>query len=139
MCLVIAKGNSIWRPSSKALIRKLYDSSAIEVTAMENGEERNVQKSLLDEAGHKLEVKAYKRRWIILGIFMIYEAINAFQWVEYSIITHIVMKYYNVSSVTVDWTAILYMVVYPPLVIPASYIIDKMVREVTLLWSISRS
>lgn len=73
-------------------------------------------------------IKVYKRRWVILTIFVLYSAISAFQWIEYPIITNIVMRYYNVSTVAVDWTSIIYMALYPPLVIPASYIIDKKVR-----------
>ncbi|KAJ8921576.1 hypothetical protein NQ315_010481 [Exocentrus adspersus] len=76
---------------------------------------------LRNEGEKKLEIKAYKRRWVILGIFMIYASINAFQWIEYSSMTHIVVKYYKVSTLAVDWTSIVYMAAYPFLVIPASY------------------
>ncbi|RZC37109.1 MFS 1 domain containing protein, partial [Asbolus verrucosus] len=61
----------------------------------------------------------------ILTIFIFYAAINSYQWREYAIITNVVMKYYNVSAATVDWTSIIYMAFYAPLVIPASYILDK--------------
>lgn len=73
-------------------------------------------------------VKVYKRRWIVLGIYILLAAVSAFQWIQYSIITNIIMKYYNVSSVAVDWTSIIYMAIYTPLIIPASYIIDKKVN-----------
>lgn len=75
----------------------------------------------------KPTIKVYKRRWVVLIIYSLCTAVGAFQWIEYSIITNIVMKYYNVSSVAVDWTSIIFMVLYTPLVIPASYIIDKKV------------
>ncbi|KAJ3627392.1 hypothetical protein MTP99_014772 [Tenebrio molitor] len=71
------------------------------------------------------EIRAYKSRWIVLTIFIVYAAVNSYQWVEYSIINNIVMKYYNVSAVTVEWTSIIYMALYAPLVIPASYVLDK--------------
>jgi FLVCR family feline leukemia virus subgroup C receptor-related protein len=73
------------------------------------------------------EIRAYKSRWIVLTIFIVYAAVNSYQWVEYSIINNIVMKYYNVSAVTVEWTSIIYMALYAPLVIPASYVLDKKV------------
>lgn len=73
-------------------------------------------------------VKVYKRRWIVLGIYILLAAVNAFQWIQYSIITNIIMRYYKVSSVAVDWTSIIYMAIYTPLIIPASYIIDKKVN-----------
>lgn len=73
-------------------------------------------------------IKTYKRRWLVLTIYILCEAIGAFQWIEYSIITNIVMKYYDVDSLAVNWTTIIYLVVYTPLVIPASYIIHKQVN-----------
>lgn len=72
--------------------------------------------------------KAYKRRWWILTLYVLYAAANAFQWMEYAIIASIVTKYYNVSTLTVDWTSIIYMAIYPIIVVPVSYIIDKKVK-----------
>lgn len=74
-------------------------------------------------------VRAYKKRWWILIIYVLYAAANAFQWMEYAIITSIVTKYYNVSTLAVDWTSIIYMAIYPFFVIPISYLIDKKVRK----------
>lgn len=78
-----------------------------------------------------LNIRVYKRRWIVLTIFISYSAISALQWIQYPIITNIVMKYYNVSVQAVDWTSIIYMALFGPLVIPASYIIDKKVRNIS--------
>lgn len=72
-------------------------------------------------------VRAYKKRWWILLIYVLYAAANAFQWMEYAIITSIVTKYYHVSAVAVDWTSIIYMAIYPFIVLPVSYLIDKKV------------
>lgn len=79
------------------------------------------------------QIKVYKRRWVVLSIFIMYGAINSFQWIEYSIITNIVTRYYNVSTVTVDWTSIIYMALYAPLVFPASYLLDKKVGAITAI------
>lgn len=40
-----------------------------------------------------LKLKMYKRRWLMLIIYMIYNAANSSQWIEYSIITNIVTRY----------------------------------------------
>lgn len=72
-------------------------------------------------------VKALKKRWFILIMYIIYATISTFQWVEYSIITNIVMRYYDVSASAVEWTAVIFMVMWPVLVFPASFVIDKMV------------
>lgn len=72
--------------------------------------------------------RAYKRRWVILVIYISYAAANSFQWMEYSIITSVITRYYKVSTLAVDWTSIVYMIVYPFIVLPVSYLIDKKVR-----------
>ncbi|XP_063909837.1 uncharacterized MFS-type transporter C09D4.1-like [Zophobas morio] len=81
-------------------------------------------------SGHKL----YKRRWIILTLYILYAAINAFQWFEYAIIANVIMKFYGVSSVSVDWTSIIYMALYMPMVIPASYLMEKLdLRKIAII------
>ncbi|XP_060524322.1 heme transporter FLVCR2-like isoform X2 [Cylas formicarius] len=72
------------------------------------------------------EVKALKRRWYILAVYVYYATFSCFQWVEYSIITNVVMRYYNVSASTVDWTAVMFMIVWPIFVFPSSFLIDKL-------------
>lgn len=72
------------------------------------------------------ETKLYKRRWAILAIFVFYSASNAMQWIQYSIIANLVMKYYGVSSFAVDWTSMIYMILYIPFIFPASYLLDKL-------------
>ncbi|RLU24566.1 hypothetical protein DMN91_002655 [Ooceraea biroi] len=72
-----------------------------------------------------LKLKAYKRRWLTLIIYIIYTGGSTYQWIEYSIITNIVTRYYGVSSLMVDWTAMSFMVFYSLFVLPATYAIDK--------------
>lgn len=72
--------------------------------------------------------KTYKRRWWILTIYVLYTAANAFQWMEYAIISNIVAKYYNVSTIAVDWTSIMFMSCYAIIFVPVSYIIEKKVN-----------
>lgn len=84
-------------------------------------------------AAGDLNIKVYRRRWIVLTIFILYASVSAFQWIEYPIITNIVMRYYNVSAQAVDWTSIVYMALFAPLVVPASYVIDKKVGRKKLI------
>lgn len=79
------------------------------------------------------KIKIYGKRWFILFLYILYAAINAFQWFEYSIISNVVMKYYNISARAVDWTSIIYMALYMPMVIPASYYMEKKVAILFLL------
>ncbi|XP_076632513.1 choline/ethanolamine transporter flvcr2a [Colletes latitarsis] len=73
-----------------------------------------------------LEIKVYKKRWIILALFITYTALSTFQWIQYSIITNIISRYYNVSSLAVDWTAMTFMAYYVVLIFPMTYIIDRL-------------
>jgi hypothetical protein len=43
------------------------------------------------------------------------------------IITAILEKYYQVSTIVVYWTSMIYMVTYIPLIVPASWLLDKKV------------
>lgn len=74
-----------------------------------------------------VDIKTYRKRWLILFIYVLYSAVNSFQWMEYCIIENVVMDYYKVSSIAVDWTSIIYMAFYPVLVVPVSFIVDRYV------------
>lgn len=39
-----------------------------------------------------VEFRVYKRRWIVLAIFVLYSASNALQWIQYSIIANIIQR-----------------------------------------------
>ena len=67
------------------------------------------------------------QRWLILVMFVMYSASNAFQWTQLVIITNILEKYYQVSTLSVSWTSMIYMVTYIPLIFPASWFLQKQV------------
>lgn len=73
------------------------------------------------------KLHVYKTRWLMLGIFVLYSASNAMQWIQYSIISNVIVKYYGISTTWVDWTSMIYMILYIPFIFPASYILDKLV------------
>lgn len=72
-----------------------------------------------------MECRTYKRRWLILFLFCLCSGCNASHWIQYSIITNIVTRYYHVDSMAVDWTSIIFMAAYIPLVFPASWVLQK--------------
>lgn len=80
------------------------------------------------------EIKLYRIRWLIITIFVLYAAVSSMHWVQYSIIANIIVKYYGVSSVAVDWTSMISMITYPPLLLPASYMLDKIVSLQCMLF-----
>lgn len=87
----------------------------------------------LESPSKKVEYKVSPTRYLMLGIFVFYSASNAFQWIQYSIIQDAVVKYYDVSSITVYWTSMIYMITYIPLIFPASWLLDKTGLRVTTI------
>lgn len=65
----------------------------------------------------------------MLILFVVYSASNSMQWIQYSIITNIVAKYYGVSMYMVDMTSMIYMITYIPLIFPASYLLNNFVSS----------
>lgn len=81
------------------------------------------------------ETKVYKRRWLILIIFVLYSASNSMQWIQYSIIANIITMYYNVSTFSVDMTSMIFMITYIPFIFPASFVLDKFVSMIVkFIW-----
>merc|ERR1712241_1489471 len=61
----------------------------------------------------------------MLFLFVMYSASNAFQWTELVIISNVIETYYDVSTLAVTWTSMIYMVTYIPLIFPASWFLQK--------------
>ena len=76
-----------------------------------------------------LQPRVYRRRWLMLATFVLVSAVNAFHWIQFSIITNVVMAYYGVDSQSVNWTSLVFMVAYIPLIFPGAWIMDTMVRH----------
>ncbi|XP_063221497.1 heme transporter FLVCR2-like isoform X2 [Bacillus rossius redtenbacheri] len=81
--------------------------------------------------------RVYRRRWLILAIFIAYSMSNAVQWVQFSIISNVVVGYYGVDSFLVDLTSMIYMITYIPLVFPASWMLDKVGLRTTAIIGIA--
>ncbi|XP_056150203.1 feline leukemia virus subgroup C receptor-related protein 1 [Lampris incognitus] len=73
------------------------------------------------------------RRFAVLAVFSLYSLVNAFQWIQYSIITNLFSRYYGVRSHKVDWLSVVYMVAYVPLIFPATWLLDKKGLRLTAL------
>ncbi|XP_038208144.1 feline leukemia virus subgroup C receptor-related protein 2 isoform X2 [Zerene cesonia] len=112
---------------------KMTDSKNLEVcgSVMDGVAEKGVLESPTKKA--PTEYTVYAIRWLVLFIFVLYSASNSMQWVQYSIIQDTVVKYYGVTSITVYWTSMVYMITYIPLIFPASYLLDKTGLRVTTI------
>ncbi|XP_064617494.1 heme transporter FLVCR2-like isoform X2 [Liolophura sinensis] len=106
---------------------------------MENGGSVNLlptNKTVGDkdlESPTEYRPRVYKRRWVMLAIFCAYSFSNAYQWIHLNIIADIMLRYYNQSlpstqyeaEVAVDWLSMIYMLAYIPLILPATWLLDK--------------
>ncbi|XP_036405715.1 feline leukemia virus subgroup C receptor-related protein 1 [Megalops cyprinoides] len=91
------------------------------------------KQAMLPGAQKPLQTKLYCRRFAVLAVFSLYSLVNAFQWIQYSIITNIFTFYYNVSNDKIDWLSVVYMVAYVPLIFPATWLLDKKGLKITAL------
>ncbi|XP_020863465.1 choline/ethanolamine transporter FLVCR1 [Phascolarctos cinereus] len=73
------------------------------------------------------------RRFVVLLIFSLYSLVNAFQWIQYSIISNVFEDFYGVPSMDIDWLSMIYMLVYMPLIFPAAWLLDKWGLRLTAL------
>ena len=95
-----------------------------------NNDEENGLGSGSTGGGAVVQYQAYPIRWLILFLFVMYSTSNAFQWTQLVIITNILEKYYQVPTIAVSWTSMIYMVTYIPLIFPASWFLQKKVITV---------
>lgn len=81
-------------------------------------------------------IKPTKKRYLILALFSLASLINAFQWIYLSSITNLTVLYYGVSNTAVNWTSMVYMFTYIPLIVPASWLFERIgMRKSVLLAS----
>ncbi|XP_071354335.1 choline/ethanolamine transporter flvcr2a isoform X2 [Trachinotus anak] len=85
------------------------------------------------ESGSAATTRLYKKRWLIVFLFSSYSLSNAYQWIQYGIISNIIMKFYNVEAFAVDWLSMIYMLTYIPFIFPVTWLLDKKGLRVTAL------
>ncbi|XP_068563102.1 heme transporter FLVCR2-like isoform X3 [Cebidichthys violaceus] len=85
------------------------------------------------DSGSPATTRLYKKRWLIVCLFSAYSLSNAYQWIQYGIISNIMMKFYNVDGFAVDWLSMIYMLTYIPFIFPVTWLLDKKGLRVTAL------
>ncbi|KAK5857325.1 hypothetical protein PBY51_010578 [Eleginops maclovinus] len=88
---------------------------------------------LIRTGGSTGTTRLYKKRWMIVFLFSAYSLSNAYQWIQYGIISNIMMKFYNVDAFAVDWLSMIYMLGYIPFIFPVTWLLDKKGLRVTAL------
>ncbi|KAM4543083.1 choline/ethanolamine transporter flvcr2a isoform 3-T6 [Odontesthes bonariensis] len=86
-----------------------------------------------DNCSSAVTTRLYKRRWVIVLLFSLYSLSNAYQWIQYGIISNIIMKFYSVDGFTVDWLSMVYMLSYIPFIFPTTWLLDKKGLRLTAL------
>ena len=68
--------------------------------------------------------KVYGYRWVVLGVFMLINITVQFLWICFAPITATAAKFYGVNDLEIGMLAMLFMLVYIPMAIPAAWVID---------------
>ncbi|NWU69695.1 FLVC1 protein, partial [Pterocles burchelli] len=89
--------------------------------------------AMLSAAGGRVETRLSWRRLAVLGVFSSYSLVNAFQWIQYSILSNVFAGFYGVSFTQIDWLSMIYMVAYVPLILPATWLLDARGLRLTAL------
>nr|CAB3246502.1 feline leukemia virus subgroup C receptor-related protein 2 [Phallusia mammillata] len=112
-------------PSEESSVEIKPNGKDVEVVVIHKSEYRKESDADFVDT-QQLKTKLYTRRFLIMGIFCLYSMSSAFQWIEYAIITHIVIKYYTHSNeLFVAWTSMIYMLSYIPLMFVATWMLDN--------------
>ena len=69
--------------------------------------------------------RVYGYRWVVLAVFMFINLTMQMLWITYAPITGPAAQYYGVTDSQIGLLAMTFMIVYIPLSIPASWVIDR--------------
>ena len=69
--------------------------------------------------------RVYGYRWVVLGVFMFINLAIQMLWITYAPITTPAAEYYGVTDSQIGLLAMSFMIVFIPLSIPVSWVIDK--------------
>ncbi|GAA56900.1 feline leukemia virus subgroup C receptor-related protein 1 [Clonorchis sinensis] len=84
----------------------------------------------------------YRGRWFILAMFCCCSMSNSYHWIHLNIISDRVLYIWNVSipgrtaaerQLAVDTLSIVYMIAYIPLIIPATWMLDRHGLRITII------
>ncbi len=70
--------------------------------------------------------KLYPYRWVVLAVFMLINITIQILWISYAPITGLAAEYYGVTDLKIGLLAMIFMIVFVPLSLPASWVIDTL-------------
>lgn len=75
---------------------------------------------------HNYRYQVYGYRWVVLAVFMLIQLTIQIEWICFAPITGPAAQFYGVSDLQVGFLAMSFMIVYIPLSIPISWLIDTL-------------
>jgi MFS family permease len=69
--------------------------------------------------------RVYPYRWAVLGSFMLVNLVMQALWIDFSPIMADAASYYGVTELAIGFLAMLFMIIFLPVSIPASWAIDR--------------
>lgn len=90
----------------------------------------NDKKKRTERADGNGDIRLYTKRWFLLALFMLYTSNAALPWAQFACLTNIVSQYYNISRTLVEWTSIMIMGARAFVLIPALFLMDKLVSYI---------
>ncbi|XP_069574673.1 choline/ethanolamine transporter flvcr2a isoform X1 [Brachyistius frenatus] len=113
--------------------QNMDDDPRVGAKATEASEQTECSRIPNGDSGSAVTTHLYKKRWVIVFLFSVYSLSNAYQWIQYGIISNVIMKFYNVEAFAVDWLSMIYMLAYIPFIFPVTWLLDKKGLRVTAL------
>ncbi|KAF5291025.1 hypothetical protein FQR65_LT11478 [Abscondita terminalis] len=78
----------------------------------------------IEDGSYEL-IQVTGRRWLILILFVVSCGLNNMQWIQYSVIADVVVKHYNISYNAVNWTSMVFLLLYGIFLLPGIYVSQK--------------
>lgn len=126
--------------SSQVKAASVNMDSRIENQANHKKEKAGGPNSIIKINYDKSNIKPTKKRYLILLLFCLNSMINSAQWIYLSSVTSTISRFYQVDNIAVNWTSMIYMLVYIPLVVPSSWLFERVgMRNSILLGSLGTS
>ncbi|KAA0188980.1 Feline leukemia virus subgroup C receptor protein 1 [Fasciolopsis buskii] len=100
---------------------------------------------MLESTREPFTAKLYTKRWIILLLFCWCSASNSYHWIHLNIISERVLYLWNASipgdtedmrQVALDWLSMVYLLAYIPLIVPATWVLDRYGLRVSTLLTV---
>jgi MFS family permease len=70
------------------------------------------------------QYQVYRYRWVVLAVFMLVNLTIQVLWISYASVTGPAAEFYGVSDLQIGLLAMVFMIAFLPLSIPASWVID---------------